>query len=116
MEEVNIDKLLNQVGNELESLRDTLSFNVDDLSKKELKRAANNMRALLIATLEHPLDATQEVPEGMMDVLEKCIGIRLLQTAITMHAVSDKELGAAEQNLINEAQSRAEENTTDNGK
>ena len=113
MTDTNYDNLVDQIGNELHALRRTLDVDVDSMSKKELKRSVRNLKALLIATLEHPLDKTQEIPEYLSNTLEKCIGVRFLQTAITMHAVSDKELGGEERELIREAKQAESQGDSD---
>lgn len=106
---VTFDLILNQLQNELVSLRKNLDFEVDDLSKKELKRTVNRLRTLLIATLESPIEATQEMDENLKSTLfQKTMGIRHLQTALSMFAVSDDELGNIEKDLIAKAKKEAE--------
>lgn len=106
---ITFDLILNQLQNELVSLRKNLDFEVDDLSKKELKRTVNRLRTLLIATLEAPIEATQEMDESLKNTLfQKTMGIRHLQTALSMFAVSDDELGSIEKDLIAKAKKEAE--------
>ena len=106
MQEINYDLLLNRLQTELTSLRETLDFDEKSLSKKELQRSVKNLRGLVIATLEHPLDKTQDLSEEMLKLLDKTIGIRMTQTALTMFAVSDKELDESEKQVLEEAEAR----------
>lgn len=105
MSELNFEALKNQFDNEIVSLRGALDFDEKDLSKKELQRAVNRLRSVLIATLEHPFYATQEMSQELEEGLfQKTMGLRLLHTAMEMHAISEQELGELEKQMIKEAE------------
>lgn len=107
---ITVDGLVEQLKVGLEELRDVLDFEVDDLSKKELKRSVSNLRSLLIATMEHPFEGQyapiQELSDEMKKLLQNTLTLRNLQTAIVMHSVADKALDEVEQEIIKEAEAR----------
>lgn len=86
-----LEELFTKVGNELEALRKDLDFEVEDMTLKQAKRAVKNLRSMLIATLEHPLDRTQELGDDLQPLFDRCFTIRQYQTAITMHSVAETQ-------------------------
>ena len=92
MDGLNSEILINQFKNELQRLRATLDVDVDSLSKKDLKRLATRTIQTLIATLEFPVEKTfTDLSEDHVKIIDMCVKIRMMATAIEMHVMAEKE-------------------------
>jgi len=88
---------------ELDTLKETLDFDLESLSKKEVQRYGKNMKALLLATLSDPLPHPDEVPDHMKTLLTQTIGIRMLQTSLAMFALGDESTQGVKEEKLKEA-------------
>jgi len=89
------DKLAEEIHIELEEFRNlVMTGDYDSMSNKEVRRYADSLRKVLIATVENPLELTQELNTGEIRVANIADGIKQKYVLLTMMLASEDKKGA----------------------
>lgn len=88
------DQLVEELHTEINSFRSMVNMgDIENMSKKELKRYSTSLRKLLIEMVEYPVERTQKLTDAEAKIASKAGSIKQKYAVLSMLVVSDNTKG-----------------------